>query len=163
MRGLSRRQRSDIHRAALAKEPDAGLFVPEPRLTATRRPLHVSLVAIPDAAVSTLIGIFDVLGSLYLLADFAFRMHRRRALLSPACSGVFLLAETGLFDGKPSTVHWLRRAGKRGPAAHPRDVVGWRGQHPGLGTALGAAAPSALAYPGRLDGRQAGARPPDLA
>lgn len=140
----------------------------------TTRPLHVSLVAIPDAAVSTLTGIFDVLGSFRLLAaldpslpadppflveiigeasgpvvlasgvpvearraaaevedtdivivpsvvlppggwakarypglvDFARRVHRRGAMLCSACSGVFLLAETGLFDGRPSTVHW---------------------------------------------------------
>ena len=33
-------------------------------------------------------------------------MHDRGALLCSACSGVFLLAETGLFDGRESTVHW---------------------------------------------------------
>jgi AraC-like DNA-binding protein len=33
-------------------------------------------------------------------------MHRQGALLCSACSGVFLLAETGLFDGHDSTVHW---------------------------------------------------------
>jgi transcriptional regulator GlxA family with amidase domain len=34
-------------------------------------------------------------------------MHRRGALLCSACSGLFLLAETGLFDGKDATVHFL--------------------------------------------------------
>ncbi len=33
-------------------------------------------------------------------------MHGRGALLCSACSGVFLLAETGLFDGRNTTVHW---------------------------------------------------------
>ena len=33
-------------------------------------------------------------------------MHADGALLCSACSGVFLLAETGLFDGRESTVHW---------------------------------------------------------
>ncbi|SSC68021.1 unnamed protein product [Ciceribacter selenitireducens ATCC BAA-1503] len=33
-------------------------------------------------------------------------MHRRGALLCSACSGVFLLAETGLFDGVDATVHF---------------------------------------------------------
>jgi transcriptional regulator GlxA family with amidase domain len=40
------------------------------------------------------------------LVAWAERMHDRGALLCSACSGVFLLAETGLFDGQPTTVHW---------------------------------------------------------
>ncbi len=138
------------------------------------RPLHVSLVAIPDAVISTMAGIYDVLGSFRTLgriepsipadppfaneivastrgqvalasgmpieaqrsvADItetdivivpsvllgpegwkpdrypeivarAVRMHAQGALLCSACSGVFLLAETGLFDGRETTVHW---------------------------------------------------------
>jgi len=138
------------------------------------RPLHVSLVAIPDAVISTLTGIYDVLGSFRMLArtdpslpenppfavdivglergsvplasgvpvearraiaeieatdiiivpsillgpdgwvagrypgivDWAERMHRNGASICSACSGVFLLAETGLFDGQETTVHW---------------------------------------------------------
>ena len=140
----------------------------------TPRPLHVSLVAIPDAVISTLTGIYDVLGSFRMLGrfepsipeappftieivatergnvalasgvpveagrsvseiaatdiiivpsvllgpdgwtpgrypeivDWARRMHAEGALLCSACSGVFLLAETGLFDGRETTVHW---------------------------------------------------------
>jgi transcriptional regulator GlxA family with amidase domain len=138
------------------------------------QPLHVSLVAIPDAFISTLTGIYDVLNSFRMLARadpsipaeppftieivatqrgsvalvsgmsvearraasevdatdiiivpsvllgaegwkagrypelvaWARRMHGRGALLCSACSGVFLLAETGLFDGHNTTVHW---------------------------------------------------------
>ena len=138
------------------------------------QPLHVSLVAIPDAAISTLAGIYDVLGSFAMLArqepsipaeppftveivgvqrgsvplvsgvpvearravseiaatdiiivpsvvlgrdgwkigrypelvEWMGRMHAQGALLCSACSGVFLLAETGLFDGQNTTVHW---------------------------------------------------------
>ena len=33
-------------------------------------------------------------------------MHERGALLCSACSGLFLLAETGVFDGAETTVHW---------------------------------------------------------
>jgi transcriptional regulator GlxA family with amidase domain len=33
--------------------------------------------------------------------------HDRGAILCSACSGIFLLAETGLFDGVDATVHWL--------------------------------------------------------
>jgi transcriptional regulator GlxA family with amidase domain len=135
-------------------------------------PLHVSLVAVPEAAISTLTGIFDVMnafaimpqsgpsyappfsveivglqpGALELasrvpvmvqrgidaldatdivivpsiwlapdgwqkgrhpaLIDWLRAMHRRGALLCSACSGIFLLAETGLFDGKDATVHY---------------------------------------------------------
>jgi transcriptional regulator GlxA family with amidase domain len=138
------------------------------------RPLHVSLVAIPDAVISTLTGIYDVLGAFRMLSGaepslpdeppftveivstaagrvslasgvplearravadvdatdiiivpsillaaggwktgrypgivaWAKRMHAQGALLCSACSGVFLLAETGLFDGRETTVHW---------------------------------------------------------
>jgi transcriptional regulator GlxA family with amidase domain len=137
------------------------------------RPLHVSLVAIPDAAVSTLTGIFDVMNAFSILpasstgieaspfhveivgvetgplqlasrvpvtvqravreidatdivivpsvvlgpegwrqgrhpelVEWFKAMHRRGALLCSACSGIFLLAETGLFDGVEATVHF---------------------------------------------------------
>ena len=134
--------------------------------------LHVSLVALPDAVVSTLAGILDVLngaalmglggvgtqppfrieivgeetGALHLASGVPFevqksirdvdasdivivpsvllkpegwvkgrypalvawlsRMHDGGAMLCSACSGIFLLAETGIFDGKDATVHF---------------------------------------------------------
>ena len=143
-----------------------------PSLHAGPDPRHVSLVALPDAVVSTLTGIFDVMNAFALLgmpgmsarppfqiqivgeetgplelasgvpvkvqravADidatdivivpsillgpdgweperyprlvaWLERMHRRGALLCSACSGIFLLAETGLFDGRDATVHF---------------------------------------------------------
>jgi transcriptional regulator GlxA family with amidase domain len=138
------------------------------------RPLHVSLVAIPDAVISTLSGIYDVLSAFRMFADvepslppeppfvveivaaargsvdlasgvpvrarlsvaevdktdivivpsillgtvgwqtgrypeivdWTRRMHEQGSLLCSACSGIFLLAETGLFDGREATVHW---------------------------------------------------------
>jgi transcriptional regulator GlxA family with amidase domain len=137
-------------------------------------PLHVSLLALPEGAVSTLTGIFDVLSAFAFLPTLGggspppspFRveivgvhagplplasgipinvhkgvaevstsdivivpsvvlrpegwasgrhpelvawlaaMHERGALLCSACSGIFLLAETGLFDGVEATVHY---------------------------------------------------------
>jgi transcriptional regulator GlxA family with amidase domain len=33
-------------------------------------------------------------------------MHRQGALLCSACSGIFLIAETGIFDGRDATVHF---------------------------------------------------------
>lgn len=137
------------------------------------KPIHVSLVAIPDAIISTLSGIFDVIngpsllprsgqepplrpfsveivglqsGPLELasrvpvnvhrsiadidstgivivpsillgpegwqkgrhpaLVEWCHAMHSRGALLCSACSGIFLLAETGLFDDVDATVHY---------------------------------------------------------
>ncbi|BCJ90811.1 AraC family transcriptional regulator [Terrihabitans soli] len=139
-----------------------------------QKPLHVSLVAIPEAVISTLTGIFDVMnvfhampeaggglmksppfeveivgektGALQLasrvpvfvqrdiasiestdivivpsillgqegwrknrypdLIQWVRAMHRKGALVCSACSGIFLLAETGLFDRVPATVHF---------------------------------------------------------
>ncbi len=36
-------------------------------MTGKARPLHVSLVAIPDAVISTMTGIYDVLGAFRML------------------------------------------------------------------------------------------------
>lgn len=135
-------------------------------------PRHVSLVALPDAVVSTLAGIFDVINGVALmgmtqpgaptpfrieivgeavgplqlasgvpfsvqrpiediessdivivpsvllppqgwelgryprLVEWLERMHSHGAMLCSACSGIFLLAETGLFNGKDATVHF---------------------------------------------------------
>lgn len=136
--------------------------------------LHVSLLALPEGAVSTLTGIFDVMSAFAFLptadggppqpspfrveivgarrgplplvsgipinvhravaevstsdivivpsvvlppggwvsgrhpelVDWLAAMHQRGALLCSACSGIFLLAETGLFDGVDATVHY---------------------------------------------------------
>ncbi|WP_166264707.1 GlxA family transcriptional regulator [Marinobacter caseinilyticus] len=163
------------------------------------RPLHVSLIAISDAAISTLSGIFDVMnafkflpgaapespppfeieivgletGPLELasglpvtvqrsidsltttdiiivpsvllppagwekhrypaLTDWFTAMHGRGALLCSACSGLFLLAETGLFDGMDSTVHYgfARPFAEAYPAVpiHPEQVLVVSGRH----------------------------------
>ena len=40
------------------------------------------------------------------LVDWLRLMHDRGAVICSACSGIFLLAETGLFDGREATVHF---------------------------------------------------------
>jgi transcriptional regulator GlxA family with amidase domain len=138
------------------------------------KPTHVSLIAIPDASISTLHGLYDVLSSFRMLrgldesipdappfeveivgaqpgpvmlasglptrthrsvgeidatdiaivpsvvlssagwqtgrypelAAWVRAAHDRGAMLCSACSGVFLIAETGLLDGRPITLHW---------------------------------------------------------
>ncbi len=55
------------------------------------------------------------------------RMHERGAVLCSACSGLFLLAETGLFDGRDATVHfvYMREFAATYPAVpiHPERVL----------------------------------------
>lgn len=51
------------------------------------------------------------------LVEWLYRMHERGAVLCSACSGIFLLAETGLFDGKDATVHFSYA--REFTAAHP--------------------------------------------
>ncbi|HEX6048890.1 MAG TPA: helix-turn-helix domain-containing protein [Gemmatimonadaceae bacterium] len=138
------------------------------------RSCHVSLVALPDAVVSTLFGIFDAMNACTImdlsragrlshppfrtdvvgeavgpldlasrvqidvrraidtveatdivivpsvllgpggwrkqryprLIEWILAMHERGAVVCSACSGIFLLAESGLFDGKDATVHF---------------------------------------------------------
>lgn len=164
-------------------------------------PCHVSLVALPDAVVSTLSGIFDVMNAFALLDTFNApagasapfhiqivgegagplelasgvpinvqrsiaeieatnivivpsvllrpdgwekgrypylvnwlqTMYDRGAVLCSACSGIFLLAETGLFDGKDATVHfgYARAFADTYPAVpiHPERVLVISGLH----------------------------------
>ena len=139
------------------------------RKTTTLAPVHVSLVAIPEAVLSTLTGIYDVLNAFSImegdiaapfrveivgakagplelasrfpitvhrsvhdsertdivivpsvllgrngwekgrhpeLVEWVRSMHRRGALVCSACSGIFLIAESGIFDGVDATVHY---------------------------------------------------------
>jgi transcriptional regulator GlxA family with amidase domain len=61
------------------------------------------------------------------LVEWLRAMHERGAMLCSACSGVFLLAETGLFDGRDATVHfgYARAFAAAHPAVpiHPERVL----------------------------------------
>jgi transcriptional regulator GlxA family with amidase domain len=61
------------------------------------------------------------------LVEWVNRMYERGAVLCSACSGVFLLAETGRFDGKDATVHfgYARAFAATYPAVpiHPERVL----------------------------------------
>ena len=65
-------------------------------------------------------------------------MHRRGAVLCSACSGLFLLGETGLFDGREATVHYgyARQLAEAHPAIaiDPRRVLMVAGTHEELVT-----------------------------
>jgi len=163
--------------------------------TRATEPVRVSIVALPDAVISTLTGIYDVMNAFRLMtipgsapvATPQFRieivgesagpldlasglpinvqrgideitsadivivpsillqpdgwqrgrypdlvswlsdMHHQDALLCSACSGLFLLAETGLFDGMDATVHYdyARQFAATYPAIpiHPERVL----------------------------------------
>ncbi len=64
---------------------------------------HTDIVIVPSLLVS---GPQWQKGRYPRLVDWLRAMHDGGASLCSACSGVFLLGETGLFDGKPATVHW---------------------------------------------------------
>jgi transcriptional regulator GlxA family with amidase domain len=67
------------------------------------------------------------------LVDWLRRMHARGAVLCSACSGIFLIAETGLFDGRDATVHfnYVREFATAHPAVriHPERVLVIAGRH----------------------------------
>jgi len=160
-------------------------------------PLRVNLVALPDAVISTLSGIYDVMNAFRLmpnlgervpfhveivgesagtlelasglpirvqraideveacdlvivpslllrgegwktgryrrLVDWFRAMHDGGAVLCSACSGIFLLAETGRFDGRDATVHYgyARTFAATYPAVpiHPERVLVISGRH----------------------------------
>lgn len=161
-----------------AKIVEIGPFMPfgfrQRPVISPASPVHVSLVAIPDAMASSLSGLYEVLNGFDLFAtigdpvtqaapfevevvspvstptttasgltlspnrtlaevgetdvvilpsmlvadgewrpgrypqvvDWLRQMHDRGATVCSACSGVLLLAETGLLDGREATIHW---------------------------------------------------------
>jgi transcriptional regulator GlxA family with amidase domain len=70
------------------------------------------------------------------LVDWIGRMHEGGALVVSACSGLFAIAETGLFDGREATVHHdyatMFRALFPGITLHPEKVLVVTGEHADL-------------------------------
>jgi len=66
--------------------------------------LHASdVVIMPSVAVRN--AVWET-GRYPAIVEWLQTVHAKGAILCSACSGVLLLAETGLLDGKPATVHW---------------------------------------------------------
>lgn len=63
---------------------------------------HTDIVIVPTMAVDE--GM-QTSGNPELVAWMK-RMHARGAMLCSACTGLFVLAETGLLDGRRATTHW---------------------------------------------------------
>jgi transcriptional regulator GlxA family with amidase domain len=86
--------------------------------TAAPVPLASGITLPPDraaaAAESDIVIVPSVLlrdggwvqGRYPALAAWIAARHRAGATICSACSGIFLIAETGLFDGQEATVHW---------------------------------------------------------
>jgi transcriptional regulator GlxA family with amidase domain len=80
---------------------------------ASRVPINVQR-AISDIETTDIVIVPSVLlrpegwekGRYPALVDWLQRIYERGAVLCSACSGVFLLAETGLFDAQDATVHF---------------------------------------------------------
>jgi transcriptional regulator GlxA family with amidase domain len=105
-----------------------------PLLLASGVPIDVQR-AVADVEASDIVIVPSILlrhgqwakGRYPELVTWLARMHAQGALLCSACSGVFLIAETGLFDGNDATVHfgYVREFAAAYPAVpvHPERVL----------------------------------------
>lgn len=74
-----------------------------------RHKTHYGVVILPPCLSQSPPSTLDSTPSL----DWLKRCHRNGALICSVCSGSFLLAETGLLDGRSATTHWLYEAAFR--------------------------------------------------
>jgi len=64
---------------------------------------HTDIIIIPSMMVED--GVWKK-GRYPAIVNWLSDMHAKGAMLCSACSGVLLLAETGLIDGREATIHW---------------------------------------------------------
>lgn len=64
---------------------------------------HTDIIVIPSMMVAN--GVWKK-GRYPAMVKWLSDMHHKGAMLCSACSGVLLLAETGLLDGREATIHW---------------------------------------------------------
>lgn len=83
-----------------AVEPDGPLSLVPVRSIASIRKADLILVPATGLALDQLLARHGE------LVPWLQRWHRRGAAIAGVCSGVALLAEAGLLDGKPATTHW---------------------------------------------------------
>src|SRR5688572_10957604 len=105
-----------------------------PLLLASGVPIDVQR-AVGDVETSDIVIVPSILlrqghwpkGRYPTLVSWLGRMHEQGALLCSACSGLFLIAETGLCDGQDATVHfgYVREFSAAYPAVpvHPERVL----------------------------------------
>lgn len=113
---------------------------PGPLRLASGVPIEVQ-VSVDDVAETDIVIVPSILlsaagwqrGRYTKLSEWVKRMHERGARICSACSGVFLLAETGLFSGRDATVHfgYARAFSDLYPdvVIHPERVLVVSGRH----------------------------------
>lgn len=78
-----------------------------------------------DLVIMSAIGgdkISDAIDANRNIIPWILDMHKKGAWIASVCTGAFLLAETGLLDGRTATTHWgfIRQFKKRYPKIHCR-------------------------------------------
>src|SRR5262245_4981336 len=110
---LDGRPAYDVRVCAPAREVDAGGFVLRVRF---------GLKALAQADTVVLPGVSDISREIPPGVVRAIRAAKARgARVASICSGAFVLAATGLLDGKRATTHWL--ATSELERRHPRIAV----------------------------------------
>ncbi len=100
----------------------SGLSLPVHRAIADVR--RTDIVIVPSLLVPE--GVWQK-GRYETLVAWLAAMHRTGAMICSACSGIFLIAETGMFDGRDATVYWGYENGFRRSypkvRVHPEKVL----------------------------------------
>ncbi len=71
--------------------------------------VHCAIEDIQQAGIFIITAIYDVdttLTKYHFMVDWLREQYQKGTTLASICTGAFLLAETGLLDGKDATTHW---------------------------------------------------------